>query len=110
MIDSLCELFFGCRHRRTSFPQSPPGRSKVAQEEMYVVCLDCGKQFHYDWERMRIGALVGAETRKRSNLRYFLTACALPAIWVIGKVVLNRKRDKPEKEEKPELKHGQHND
>ena len=21
----------------------------------YVVCVDCGKQFAYDWERMRIG-------------------------------------------------------
>ena len=60
------------------------------------------------FEQMRIGALVGAEPRRRSNLRYFLTVCALPAIWLIGKVALSRKREKPEKEEKPELKHGQH--
>jgi predicted transcriptional regulator len=24
----------------------------------YVVCLDCGKRFAYDWKEMRIGALV----------------------------------------------------
>jgi len=114
MIDSLSNLFFGCRHRRTSFPQSPVSRCKAPQEEpqeeMSVVCLDCGKRFHYDWEEMRIGGLVGAEPRKRSNLRYFLTACALPAIWLIGKVALSRNRDKPRKEEKPELKHGHHGD
>ncbi len=110
MVDSLANLFFRCRHRRTSFPRSPASQSKAQPEDMYVVCLDCGKRFHYDWERMRIGTAVGAPARKRSRLRYFLTACALPVIWLIGKAAMGRKRYQPKKEEKPELKQGQHND
>jgi hypothetical protein len=26
--------------------------------ETYVVCLECGKQFVYDWENMRLGRAV----------------------------------------------------
>ena len=102
MIDSLSNLLFGCRHSRTSFPHTPASGCAASPEDMYVVCLECGKQFHYDWERMRIGRLVGAAPRKRSNLRYFLTACALPLIWIAGKVAFNRKRHKPEKEKNTE--------
>jgi hypothetical protein len=25
---------------------------------MYVVCLDCGKEFAYDWKAMRVGEPV----------------------------------------------------
>jgi len=28
------------------------------QNETYVVCLDCGTQFAYDWENMRLGKPV----------------------------------------------------
>src|SRR5512132_279335 len=108
MIDSLTNLLFGCRHRRTSFPQRPVSRRGAPPEDMYVVCLDCAKRFHYDWERMRIGAPVGTPAPKRRKLRYFLTACALPAIWLIGKAALSRKRYKPEKEQDSEPKHGKH--
>src|SRR5580765_6138494 len=44
------KLLFGCRHERTTFPQSSKGDAK-----MHVVCVDCGKEFAYDWKRMRIG-------------------------------------------------------
>ena len=105
MIDSLSNLLFSCRHRRTSFPRRPATRDGEPPEEMYVVCLACGKRFHYDWERMRIGAPVGTSDVKRSRIRYFLTACALPVIWVIGKLVMSRTRSIPEKEQNPETKH-----
>ena|SRR5437016_3711159 len=97
MLDSLFNLFFGCRHRRTSFPWSPsvkPG----AHEDMYVVCLDCGKRFHYQWDLMRIGEeMEGTDekpaVRKRPLLRYAAMASALPILWLIGKVAsLGRKR------------------
>lgn len=26
--------------------------------ETYVVCLDCAKQFVYDWDKMRTGELI----------------------------------------------------
>jgi hypothetical protein len=46
----LYELLFGCWHGHTSFPLTAD-RKRGA----YVVCLDCGKEFPYDWTRMKIG-------------------------------------------------------
>jgi hypothetical protein len=40
---------FGCHHKRTSFPLTSRSRTGT-----YVACLDCGKEFAYDWRRMRI--------------------------------------------------------
>ena len=58
MIEALFTLLFGCWHRRTSWPitrkrdqKQPPGES---QARTYVVCLDCGKEFSYDWTRMQV--------------------------------------------------------
>lgn len=52
------DLLFGCAHKRTSFPfssKSGQRRSPAAcQTGTYVVCLDCGKEFAYDWQRMRV--------------------------------------------------------
>jgi hypothetical protein len=44
---------FACRHGRTSFPQAAKGRFGRGE---YVACLDCGREFAYDWKAMRIGA------------------------------------------------------
>jgi len=60
MMDAL----FGCSHTRTTFPISP--RRKYASAPAisgsahgtYVACLDCGKEFAYDWKSMRIGQAV----------------------------------------------------
>jgi predicted protein tyrosine phosphatase len=38
-----------CHHHRKSFPITRRGQGKGA----YVVCLDCGKEFDYDWAHMR---------------------------------------------------------
>jgi hypothetical protein len=40
---------WGCRHKRTSFPQKPEGKPN------YVACLDCGRELSYDWEKMQMG-------------------------------------------------------
>lgn len=37
---------FGCSHRRTTFP--------LTKKRTYVVCLECGREFQYDWQKMRI--------------------------------------------------------
>ena len=62
MFASLMNAFFGCTHRNTTFPISVRGsktlRSRVAWDT-YVVCLDCGKEFAYSWDEMRI--LPGSE-------------------------------------------------
>jgi hypothetical protein len=42
---------FGCTHRHCTFPRTA---KKGAVPAMYVVCLDCGKEFPYDWQAMRV--------------------------------------------------------
>ena len=110
MNDSVFNLLFGCKHRRTTFPMTPV-RKKAAGwrdetlAETYVVCLDCGKQFVYDWENMRLGRAVEIADgsphdtdqekvpfRTKSKLRYLFWGSALSAALVLGKVVKSRKR------------------
>jgi hypothetical protein len=65
MLHSLFNSLFGCSHQRTTFPLTP-GRKSVhtapsaTRSGTYVVCLDCGKEFAYDWDGMRIGRQVPA--------------------------------------------------
>ena len=58
-------LSLSCRHRKTSQPftaASPRATSSDAMWDSvsgvsashYIVCLDCGKKFQYDWDNMRI--------------------------------------------------------
>lgn len=49
-MKSLIEFLFGCRHSRTSFPQTKVNLPK----RTYVVCLDCGREFVYDWANMKL--------------------------------------------------------
>jgi hypothetical protein len=61
MIQKLIDLLMGCSHQRTTFPLSPR-RTSVAKfapkHPAYVTCLDCGKEFEYDWKTMRMGKPV----------------------------------------------------
>lgn len=63
MLQSLLNSIFGCSHQRTTFPLTP-GRSAAAanRNETYVVCLDCGKEFAYDWDEMRVGVTLPSNT------------------------------------------------
>ena len=64
MIESFLNVIFGCSHQRTTFPQTPVRKatgyiaSGAARHGAYVVCLDCGKEFDYDWSGMRVGEAV----------------------------------------------------
>jgi hypothetical protein len=61
-MSSLLNMLFGCSHRRTTFPLTPArkaGKSNT-RNATYVVCLDCGKEFDYNWQEMRIGEPVSA--------------------------------------------------
>jgi hypothetical protein len=64
----LFNILFGCSHRRYTFPISTrPGQTKSAAAEVtgiYVVCLDCGKEFAYDWANMRVLSPKEAEQRQ----------------------------------------------
>ena len=83
--------------------KSAKGRDETPAET-YVVCLDCGKQFVYDWENMRLGRAVEITDgsphdtdeekvpfRTKSKLRYLFWGSALSAAVVIGKLVQSRK-------------------
>lgn len=64
MFQSLINTLFGCSHQRTTFPLTPARRGVgnsvpgVQRNGTYVTCLDCGKEFAYDWKAMRIGQPV----------------------------------------------------
>ena len=55
---NIFDALFGCWHKRISFPQtSKPGQRRceaATHTGTYVVCLDCGKEFAYDWKKMRV--------------------------------------------------------
>lgn len=57
MFSRVLDLLFGCVHKRYSFPITvKKGRRSAAAmvTGTYVVCLDCGKEFAYDWKQMKI--------------------------------------------------------
>jgi hypothetical protein len=67
MWDRLLQLLpGGCRHRHMSLPFSPShsarktsshgewDRVAPSDTSIYVVCLDCGRHFDYDWSRMKV--------------------------------------------------------
>ena len=58
MVGKLFDALFGCWHSHFSFPITVrPGtrRSRAASlTGTYVVCLDCGKEFAYDWQEMKV--------------------------------------------------------
>jgi predicted transcriptional regulator len=58
MISRLVDAFFGCWHTNLTFPitaRSAARRNAAASlTGTYVVCLDCGKEFAYDWRQMKI--------------------------------------------------------
>ena len=65
MIQSLLNTLFGCSHQRTTFPLTPARRGAYqasGRNATYVVCLDCGKEFAYDWNEMRVGVRLPNRT------------------------------------------------
>ncbi|MGA2743379.1 MAG: hypothetical protein ABSE44_01670 [Candidatus Sulfotelmatobacter sp.] len=58
MISKLVDAFFGCRHSRYSFPVTIRGAARRPQAASltgtYVACLDCGSEFPYDWQEMKV--------------------------------------------------------
>lgn len=58
MIAKLLDALFGCRHSRYSFPVTIRGKARRPQAAAltgtYVACLDCGKEFAYDWHEMKV--------------------------------------------------------
>jgi hypothetical protein len=65
MLERILQLLMiSCRHNRTSQPfaaaiadhrtKSDNWDSVGDSPGHYIVCLDCGKKFQYDWTNMRV--------------------------------------------------------
>jgi RNase P subunit RPR2 len=69
MLASLLNSLFGCSHQRTTFPLTPSRKMATTSNRhgTYVVCLDCGQEFRYDWKQMRVGELVEARPASRAT-------------------------------------------
>jgi DNA-directed RNA polymerase subunit RPC12/RpoP len=65
MIGSIFEKLLVCSHRRLTRPITPLSKPGQPAGETYVVCLDCGRQFAYDWDRMRIGKEIERSPESR---------------------------------------------
>ncbi len=68
MIANLLDIFFGCWHKNYSFPITvKPGHRRSGASSVtgtYVVCLDCGKEFPYDWRSMKVIAADSKRTQQ----------------------------------------------
>jgi hypothetical protein len=64
MLHSMMNTLFRCGHQRTTFPITPrrryAGTVTNSRSGTYVACLDCGREFAYDWKEMRIGEQMAA--------------------------------------------------
>jgi hypothetical protein len=58
MLARIMDALFGCHHSHYSFPitvRSGSRRNRAASlTGTYVVCLDCGREFAYDWKQMKV--------------------------------------------------------
>lgn len=104
MIDTLLNLLFRCSHRRLTRPVTPVSKAGVPHGDTYVVCLDCGKQFAYDWKEMRVGHAIESShdagivppklpAARKTKLKYALWA-SVPLAVFIGSV-MKPKKSKP---------------
>ena len=102
MIDTVVNLLFRCPHRRLTRPFAPITRAGQPHSQSYVVCLDCAKQFEYDFKHMRIGKAVDhshddgvvppqAPTTGKTKLKIGLLA-AFPAALVLGALWKDKKK------------------
>lgn len=73
--------------------------------ETAVVCLDCGKQFVYDWNHMRIGKPIKRSPESgvldpemppapKTKIKYALLGSAIPLAIMVGRGVAARRRER----------------
>ena len=84
-----------------SHSAAPITKTGQPHSQSYVVCLDCGKQFEYDLNEMRVGkvidhsndaCVVPRETvPPKTKVKYALLA-AVPAAVVLGAVLTAKKK------------------
>jgi hypothetical protein len=99
---------FDCRHKRMTRPITPIKKTNGPEAATYVVCLDCGRQFVYDLQTMRVGARVPASPatgvldsespKRKSALRYAAIASVAPLMWGASRLLLRRAKRSPSAE------------
>lgn len=75
MLSKLFNTFFGCWHSNYSFPITVRNGARRSSQAAsltgtYIVCLDCGKEFPYDWQQMKV---VEAPKRSQRRIPFFAT-------------------------------------
>jgi hypothetical protein len=113
MIDSVLNLLFRCPHARLTRPVTPVSKAGVPHGQTYVVCLDCGKQFAYDLQQMRVGKPLESShehgvlhpdmPKPGGKMKYALWA-SVPLAFLAGaflKTNSKPRRDKNEPNSKP---------
>jgi hypothetical protein len=112
MIDSVLNLLFRCSHRRLTRPVTPVSKAGVPQGPTYVVCLDCGKQFAYNFQEMRIGRALESSLEQgvlppdmpqpRARKVKFALWASLPLAVFLGAALKGRKpQNGPRQDTKP---------
>jgi hypothetical protein len=102
MIDSVLNLLFRCSHKQLTRPVSPIDKDGKPHGDTYVVCLDCGKQFSYDLNEMRVGKPLpssasfgvlppGMPGHRKPSLKLAL-GIGVPLGFVIGSVLSSRRK------------------
>lgn len=73
MVERLVNLMFGCWHSNFSFPITVRGEARrnrpaASLTGTYVACLDCGHEFPYDWQEMKVLTDGGKKARRTAAL------------------------------------------
>jgi hypothetical protein len=111
VIETLLNLLFRCPHRHLTRPFTPLGKKGAPDSETYVVCLDCAKQFAYDFKEMRIGKAIDhahdacvippkIPRPVKKKLTYAI-GVAVPVAVLLGAALTAKKPNAEEKREKP---------
>src|SRR5262245_17076296 len=109
MIDNVMNLLFRCSHSRTTRPMTPVRKPGEPHAEPYVVCLECGKQFLYDLQEMRMGKAVpvsptegvlqnSAYSPQAKKLRYIAWSALPIALGVGAAIKWLKKNDEPKQQ------------
>jgi hypothetical protein len=112
LIDTIWNLLFRCPHHRVTRPITPVSKAGVPHGDTYVVCLDCGKQFAYDLQKMRIGRPVHSTDSqgvlhpnmpkpRTSKLKVAAVASAVPLAWLLGTALKSPKKTAGEESSGP---------
>ncbi|HEV3315929.1 MAG TPA: hypothetical protein VG488_03125 [Candidatus Angelobacter sp.] len=68
----VLDMLFGCWHKRVSFPMTRKAAQRrsvhASPAGTYIVCLDCGKEFAYDWKQMRVLSAREQSSRAHAHL------------------------------------------